>query len=166
MGSDLLEWHIRTEELSVRPDDSNQTAIRLASAEDAARIAVLCQQLGYPASQEQVQRRLHQVRQDESHAVYVAERSDGHVVGWMHVYVCRLVVTDPQVEIGGLVVDEGYRRCGVGRLLMERAECWARKKGCGVVHLRSNVVRKGAHIFYQRIGYSNVKTSRVFRKVL
>jgi len=158
-----LDWHIRSEELSIEPDNSDQTTIRLASAADVGRIAVLCQQLGYPASQEQVQRRLHQIQQDESHAVYVAEQSDGHIVGWVHVYVCQLVVTDPQTEIGGLVVDEGYHRRGVGRLLMEQAERWAREKGCWAVHLRSNIVRKGAHVFYERIGYSNVKTSRVFR---
>jgi GNAT superfamily N-acetyltransferase len=138
----------------------------LASSGDAERVAVLCQQLGYPASQEQVQRRLHQIHQDESHAVYVAEQSDGHVVGWVHVYIGQLVVTDPQAEIGGLVVDEGYRRRGVGRLLMEQAERWAREKGCWAVHLRSNIVRRDAHVFYERIGYSNVKKSRVFRKVL
>jgi GNAT superfamily N-acetyltransferase len=161
-----LEWHIRNEELSIEPDDGNQTAVRLARAGDAECIAVLCQQLGYPASQEQVQRRLHQIQQDESHAVYVAEQADGHVVGWVHVLVRQLVVADPQTEIGGLVVDESYRHCGVGRLLMEQAEWWAREKGCWAVYLRSNIVRKGAHAFYERIGYSNVKTSRVFHKVL
>jgi GNAT superfamily N-acetyltransferase len=152
--------------LSIELDSSNQATVRLARAGDAERIAVLCQQLGYPASQEQVQRRLHQIQQDESHAVYVAEQPDGHVVGWVHVLVRQLVVADPQAEIGGLVVDEGYHRRGVGRLLMEQAERWAHEKGCWAVHLRSNIVRKGAHAFYERIGYSNVKTSQVFRKVL
>ncbi len=152
--------------MNIESDNSTQATIRLAKAGDAGRIAVLCQQLGYPASQEQVQRRLHQIQQDESHVVYVAEQSDGHVVGWVHVCVRQLVVADPQIEIGGLVVDESYRHCGVGRLLMEQAERWAREKGCWAVYLRSNIVRKGAHAFYERIGYSNVKTSRVFRKVL
>jgi len=152
--------------LSIEPGSSNQATIRLASVGDAGRIAVLCQQLGYPASQEQVQRRLRQIQQDESHAVYVAEQSEGRVVGWVHVYICQLVVADPQAGIGGLVVDQGYHRRGVGRLLMEQAERWAREKGCWAVHLRSNIVRKGAHLFYERIGYSNVKTSRVFHKVL
>ena len=152
--------------MSIEPDNSNQATIRLASAEDIGRIAVLCQQLGYPTSQERVQRRFHQIQQDESHAVYVAEQSDGYIVGWVHVCVRQLVVTDLQAEIGGLVIDESYRCHGIGRLLMEQAERWAREKGCWAVYLRSNIVRKGAHVFYERIGYSNVKTSRVFRKVL
>jgi GNAT superfamily N-acetyltransferase len=126
---------------------------------------VLCQQLGYPASQEEVQRRLNQIQQDDQHTVCGAELS-GHVVGWVHVYVCQLLVADPQAEIGGLVVDEGHRRRGVGRLLMQQAEQWAREKGCWAVYLRSNVVREGAHAFYEGIGYSSAKTSMAFRKAL
>jgi GNAT superfamily N-acetyltransferase len=152
--------------LTIEPNDSNQATIRLARAEDAERIAILCQQLGYPASQEEVRRRLNQIQQDEQHAVYVAELPDRRMVGWVHVHVCQLLVADPQAEVGGLVVDEGYRRCGVGRLLMQQAEQWAREKGCWAVCLRSNVVRKDAHAFYEGIGYSNVKTSMVFRKAL
>ena len=64
---------------------TEQIAIRLASAGDVERIAALCQQLGYPSSQEQVQHRLRQLEQDKGHAVYVAERPDGYVVGWVHV---------------------------------------------------------------------------------
>jgi GNAT superfamily N-acetyltransferase len=153
--------------LTIEANNSSQATIRLACAGDAERIAVLCQQLGYPASQEEVQRRLSQIQQDKQHAVYVAELTDGRMVGWVHVYVCQLLVADPQAEVGGLVVDEGYRRCGVGRLLMQQAEKWAREKGCWAVYLRSNVVRKDAHAFYGGIGYSSAKTSiMAFRKVL
>ena len=147
-------------------DDRNQVAVRLADAGDAERIAVLCEQLGYPATEEEVQSRLDQIRRDGQHAVYVAEGLDGHVVGWVHVYVCPLVVADPQAEIGGLIVDEGYRCRGVGRLLMQRAEQWARQKGCRAVYLRSNIIRKEARAFYEKIGYGNVKTSLALRKVL
>jgi GNAT superfamily N-acetyltransferase len=152
--------------LNTKLADNEQTVIRLVSAEDAARIAVLCQQLGYPASPEQVQQRLHRIQQNEDHVLYVAERSDGHVIGWVHVYVRQLVVTDRHAEIGGLVVGEGYHRQGVGRLLMEQVERWAREKGCGAVYVRSNVIRDDAHAFYEGIGYSNVKTSKVFCKDL
>jgi GNAT superfamily N-acetyltransferase len=161
-----LKQHIRSGELAIKLDDSKQVTIRLASPGDAERIAVLCQQLGYPTAQEEARRRLHQIQQDEHHAVYVAELSNGHVVGWVHVYVSQLVITDSQAEIGGLVVDEGYRRCGIGQLLMQQAEQWARTKECRAVYLRSNIAREGAHVFYERIGYSNFRTQFAFRKVL
>jgi len=166
VGPSKLERHIWNGELTIKLDGSNQATIRLASPGDAKRIAVLCHQLGYPTTQEEVQRRLNQIQQEEGHAVYVAELSNGHVVGWIHVYVSQLVITDRQAEIGGLVVDEGYRHYGIGQLLMQQAEQWARAKRCWAVYLRSNLVRKGAHVFYERIGYSNVKTLLAFRKIL
>jgi GNAT superfamily N-acetyltransferase len=140
--------------------------IRLARAEDVEHITALCEQLGYPSSQEQVQRRLHQIRQRGDHAVYVAERADGRVVGWVHVLIRPLLVAELHVEIGGLVVDKDHHGHGIGRLLMEQAEQWAREKGCGAVYLRSNVIRKDAHAFYERIGYVNVKLSKTFHKIL
>lgn len=152
--------------MTIKLNDSNQATIRLASPGDAKRIAALCHQLGYPTTQEEVQRRLSQIRPDEYHAVYVAELPNGQVVGWVHVYVGQLLVKDLQAEIGGLVVDEGYRCCGIGQLLMQEAERWARAKECWAVHLRSNIVRKDAHVFYERIGYSRVKTQLTFCKVL
>lgn len=143
----------------------SQLAIRPANVADFGRIAILCGRLGYPATEAAVRQRLVRILPDDRHAVYVAAE-DGAVVGWVHVFVRPLVVIDLHAEIGGLVVDEDHRGCGIGRLLMERAEQWAGEKGCEGISLRSNVVREGAHRFYERIGYENVKTSLTYRKVL
>lgn len=150
----------------MKHNDRNQPISRLASGDDVQRIATLSEQLGYPASAQEIRRRLQQVQQDKDHAVYVAEQADGRVVGWVHVYLRLLLVADLQAEIGGLVVDEECRQAGIGQLLMQRAEQWARDMGCQTVGLRSNVIRREAHLFYERIGYTNYKTSRVFRKIL
>lgn len=127
---------------------------------------MLCQQLGYPATREQVERRLNQIRADERHSVYVASRADGEILGWIHVALRKLIMDDRYAEIEGLVVDESQRRRGAGRLLMEQAERWARTNGCVAVNLRSNVVRREAHDFYERIGYTHIKTQKTFRKIL
>lgn len=74
--------------------------------------------------------------------------------------------SDPHAEIGGLVVDERHRDAGIGRLLLEQAEAWARAKGCGTIRLRSNIIRKEAHQFYLNVGYSNNKTQHAFAKTL
>jgi len=146
--------------------DSDRVTVRLARTSDARHIATLCLQLGYPASQGQVQRRLERIQQENHHALYVAERSDGQVIGWIHAYVRHLVVVDAHAEVGGLIVDQDCRKRGVGRLLMQTVEQWARRQGCRAVRVRSNVVREGAHAFYKRIGYSTVKTQAVFYKEL
>ncbi len=86
--------------------------------------------------------------------------------GWVHAHVSHLVENDPEAEIGGLVVDEAYRRTGAGGLLMERAEQWARDRGLKSVYLRSNIIRKDAQAFYKKLGYEIVKTQYAFRKRL
>jgi GNAT superfamily N-acetyltransferase len=149
----------------MEPADS-QPNIRLARADDVPRLTALCVQLGYPASQEAVRRRLNDLMGDAAHAVYVAEAPDGEVVGWVHAFVRRLLIVGPHAEIGGLVVDEEHQGRGTGRLLMQEVERWAREHGCETVYVRSNVVRQGAHRFYEQIGYSNIKTSLMFRKEL
>lgn len=128
------------------------------------RLSVLSTQLGYPSTVEQTALRLADLasRPDE-HAVIVAEL-DGCIVGWVHAHIYKLLVDDPEVEIGGLVVDESARGQGIGEKLMQAAEAWAREKNCGSVYLRSNTIRTRAHEFYKRIGYDIVKSQYAFRK--
>ncbi len=142
------------------------TIIRRATLADAERIAELCHQLGYPSSQTAVEQRLKNIQQEKTHAVCVAERSDGKVAGWIHVYVCPHLQVDLQAEIGGLIVDESDRSCGIGRRLMQHAQKWAYEQGCRNILVRSNIVREKAHRFYQELGYTNIKTSLVFHKAL
>ena len=96
----------------------------------------------------------------------VAELRDGGVVGWVLIHMYRLVTSDCLAQVAGLVVDENHRGQGVGALLMEAAEKWARERGCRGVILRSRVMRKEAHAFYRRLGYTNTKTQEVFLKEL
>ena len=132
-------------------------------------MARLAGELGYPSTREQVAARLDEILDRTDHAVFVAESDevgDGgkRVTGWIHAFVQRTIESDPTVEICGLVVAEGSRGCGIGRLLMEQAERWGRGTRCSTMTVRSNIVRERAHKFYQRLGYSLVKTQRVFRK--
>ena len=141
----------------------SRASVRLATEQDAERVAALSMQLGYPTSPGDTQRYLAQVERDSNHAVYVAAL-DGRVVGWVHV---RVMLHDKRVaEIEGLVVDEAHRGRGIGRLLAQASEQWMRERGCGTVHVRSSIVRKRAHHFYEGLGYENVGTSLTFRKML
>jgi GNAT superfamily N-acetyltransferase len=135
-------------------------------ASDADRIAELSAELGYPVTAVEVAERLEAIRGFENHEFTVAALSGGEVVGWIHIYVRYIVMSDPMVEVDGLVVDGRCRGTGIGKRLMEHAEEWARDRGIGVVNLRSNVIREGAHAFYHRIGYEYVKHQMVFRKML
>lgn len=72
----------------------------------------------------------------------------------------------PFALIGGLVVKDGMRGMRIGKKLCEQAEAWAREQGVQTVRVTSRSTRQDAHRFYLREGYSDVKTSRVFEKIL
>jgi len=149
------------------PAQKNATAkIRRARKEDAAALADLAGQLGYPSTKAQIESRLERVFPDPAHAVFVAEAPDGKIAGWVHIFGYHVLEADPRAEVAGLVVDAAQRGSGIGRLLMQHAEQWAREQGYTAVTLRSNIVRHEAHVFYQRIGYAMPKTQHVFRKEL
>jgi GNAT superfamily N-acetyltransferase len=63
-------------------------------------------------------------------------------------------------------VDEGYRGQRVGEQLLKKVEQWAGEHGCYAVSVHSNVIRKDAHRFYERLGYQVMKTQLVLRRVL
>ena len=139
--------------------------VRLAAAAEAPALAGLCAQLGYPSTAEQVADRLAGILPRPDHAVFVAEVG-GQVGGWVHVFVCRMLEAEAFAEVGGLVVDETHRGTGLGRALMDAAETWSRGRGMFEVRLRSNVVREGAHRFYESLGYARVKSQHTFYKRL
>ena len=164
-SSKLLYAYSRDERMSVRSDTAS-AVVRRATLADAPSIAKLSGELGYPATSEDVVRRFRELEGDPRHVLYVAELPSGEVIGWVHVQEVHLIESEMRAEISGLVVLEGHRGRGAGKLLMQHAEQWARERGCGAVLLRSNVIRTAAHAFYEKLGYTNIKNQKVFRKIL
>jgi GNAT superfamily N-acetyltransferase len=140
--------------------------IRRARRGDAARIAVLTCQLGYPATTRQIAKRLSLVLEERASACFVAVRREEGVVGWVHASTTPLLEVERCAEVNGFAVDEKSRNEGLGRLLLEAAEKWARKIGCKSMSVKSNVIRHQAHGFYLKRGYEHYKTQKAFRKAL
>jgi GNAT superfamily N-acetyltransferase len=138
--------------------------IRRAKSADAAPIAELSGQLGYPATPAEIAQRLRHIKPASHHAVLVAELPERKVIGWLHVSVSPLLETQLRAEVNGLVVSGEERSRGTGALLLSAAEQWARKRGCKSMSVRSNVIRDRAHQFYLRHGYEHYKTQKAFRK--
>jgi GNAT superfamily N-acetyltransferase len=145
---------------------NNQLKIRRAKGADAAQIAVLTGQLGYPASTAQIRERLGRIQPVSQNAIFVAEAANYGLVGWLHVSKEPLLESEMRAEVNGLVVAEGQRSLGAGARLLTAAEEWARKHGCKEMSVRSNVIRERAHKFYERNGYEHFKTQKSFRKPL
>lgn len=139
--------------------------IRFGQVSDAEDIAQLTGQLGYDVSARDVARRLSRILSRSDQRFLVAEL-DGRPVGWLHAAIAEHVDAEAFVMISGLVVDQRHRRKGIGRMLMERAEKWARKRGFSIVRLSSTSARIDAHRFYDQLGYTNIKTQYAFAKAL
>jgi GNAT superfamily N-acetyltransferase len=114
----------------------------------------------------EVRKRLGDMKDATQYGVFVAVLPQGEVIGWVGVYVFRAVELDPYADISGLVVDETLRSRGIGKALLNAAEDWGRRAGCGAISVNSNISRGRAHRFYECNGYELVKTQNIFRKNL
>lgn len=140
--------------------------IRDATVADAAEIARLSGQLGYPGDISTFEDRLARITRLPTHAVLVCEGDDGRLAGFIGIEQRLMIESGDRVEIVGLVVDAEARRSGAGRRLIAAAEDWTRAHGVAELFLRSNVVRTEAHAFYPALGFERSKTQHVYRKPL
>jgi GNAT superfamily N-acetyltransferase len=138
-------------------------SIREVAASDAAAVAVLGGEPGYPQTAETIRTSIEALSRRTDHAIFVACES-GEVVGWIEVGIAHHLVAEVRAEIGGLVVASEARSRGIGGKLVAHAERWAVKQGVKVILVRSRIAREDAHRFYRRAGYEQIKTSAVFTK--
>ena len=129
-------------------------------------MAALTTQLGYPATEEEISRRLGRLLDDPDQLVLVSCDTAGRPVGWIHLGQRALLEADRHYEILGLIVDAAHRRGGRARRLVAAAEAWAATRGANELAVRSNIVRAESHPFYERAGYIRIKTQHVYRKPL
>jgi N-acetylglutamate synthase-like GNAT family acetyltransferase len=138
--------------------------IRTAKRGDVAAVTRLLGQLGYPADEEPVARRLKRLQRSAADELFVAE-ADGEVVGLAGIHVsASLEYDEDAAKVSAIVVDEAHRLGGVGRALLEAVEGEARRRGCALVFLTTAERRKDAHEFYRRLGWE--ETGRRFAKRL
>jgi GNAT superfamily N-acetyltransferase len=133
---------------------------------DVKPVAELSAQLGYPVSEMELKNRFVRIAATSGNGIFVALDDEQTEIGWMHVHTIDRLEVGRYAEIGGIVVDETMRGHGVGRALMLCAETWAREHGYDRVKLSSGAQRVEAHAFYEHIGYSNIRMSFRFEKIL
>jgi GNAT superfamily N-acetyltransferase len=139
--------------------------LRAARLDDAAEVARLASELGYPATASDMASRLSRILPMAAHRVCVVEHGS-RLLGWIAVEHRMTLESGERVEIVGLVVSAAARQGGVGRALVAEAEQWARGLGAGVITVRSNIARDTSHPFYERLGYVRRKTQHVYHKAL
>jgi Acetyltransferase (GNAT) family. len=132
---------------------------------DAAALAALAGELGYPTNAEVLLGRLAALHPTDA-AVLVATDAADVPTGWCHVEMRRTLVEPMSALIVGLVIGEGHRSAGFGPELLAAAERWARARGCQRLVVATRITRERAHRFYAREGYELNKTSYFLTKVL
>jgi aminoglycoside 6'-N-acetyltransferase I len=101
--------------------------------------------------------------------VFLAEREDGSIVGFVEVGA-RLYAdgcdTSPVGYIEAWYVDPDVRRSGYGRALLVAAEEWARAKGYREMASDALLANQVSHAAHRRTGYEEVNRVVQFRKIL
>lgn len=135
--------------------------IRAAKESDAAALAELCGQLGYPTDAATMIARLREASDDRNRAVIVAEVK-GRAVGCLELAVQSAFENGTWPEIRGLVVDANCRSGGIGAALVTFAKQWSQERGFKRLRVRTNEVRTRTHGFYEREGFTKTKSQRVY----
>jgi ribosomal protein S18 acetylase RimI-like enzyme len=146
-----------------RPKPPPKPGLREARPADAPRLVELIRYLGHEIDEKAVRRNLTALRKfGETPLVATLGKA---VVGMCGVG-SRIVVHRPAPlgRITALVVAEEAQGHGIGRMLVDAAEEWMRKRGCKLVEVTSNDRRTAAHAFYRHLGYERTSI-RFFKKL-
>jgi GNAT superfamily N-acetyltransferase len=140
--------------------------IRKAIKTDNYDIIVLTQQLGYTVDKNTFINQFYNILEKSDHAIFVAENNDKKVIAYIHVLSKELLISIASVEIGELIVDEKYRREGIGKQLIQKVDEWAIENGYQNVTVGSSNKRTTSHLFYPNAGFSYWKEQILYSKAL
>jgi GNAT superfamily N-acetyltransferase len=137
--------------------------IREVDPRDAAEIAQLLDELGYPLSSEIVADRLARLAASSSDVALVAVVG-AEIVGLAGIHVFTSLEHGTVGKLNELVVTASRRRRGIGAALVRAVEAEARRRGCAILFLTTAERRTDAHRFYRELGFE--ETGRRFAKSL
>jgi len=146
-----------------KPTEEPKPKLRDAKPGDAARLAELIRFLGHEIGEKAVRRNIAALKKaGETPLVATLDKKVVGLVG-MH----RMVTIHREAPVGRipvLVVAKEAQGHGLGRMLVNAAEQWCRKKGCKLIEVTSNDRRADAHAFYRHMGYERTSV-RFFKKL-
>jgi GNAT superfamily N-acetyltransferase len=120
-------------------------------------------ELGYPVEADDLKRNIEEILKRGGQVIIAEE--ERAIVGTICVIIDARLAEGIYAEIVSLVVTDNARGKGIGKGLVKKAEDWAKEK-VHKVRVRANEVRHDAHLFYESQGYNQVKTQRIYIKMV
>ena len=113
----------------------------------------------------QISRKIYEaVVKDDNYLILVAKDNDVLMGTAMGVCCKTLALAGKNfLVVEDVVVAQSSKGKGVGRRLLEALDRFAAEKNCAYAILCSSAFRKGAHAFYEKMGYTD--DVRGFRKL-
>ena len=75
------------------------------------------------------------------------------LIGVAGAWITERIYCGKQLELDNLVIDELYRSKGIGKLLLDHIEAYAKDHGFESIELNTYVANAGSHKFYFDNGY-------------
>lgn len=144
----------------------NKIAIIDLTIDDLQSAQDLLAELSYDIPMDELTNRFENVISREDHAVFIAKNRSNNALGLIHVYERAALEKPVEAYIQSLVVTQAARRLGVGTMLNEAAESWAKDRGLQSIALHTQMHRAEAVSFYTKEGYAEITQSRMLRKNL
>ena len=145
------------------PPPKPKPKVREAKRGDAAAMAKLIRLLDHDVDEKGVRKRAEALIRDKLPPLVAT--LDKQVIGVCGIHRMITIHRDKPVgRVTIIVIDEEFRRQGIGKLLLQAAEEHLRKRGCGLIEATSNDRLTAAHGFYRHMGYE--RTSIRFARKL
>ena len=143
--------------------NDNATIIRQATANDVPSLATLMNELGYPTTVVDMQQRFELLQSNPDYLTWVAVYND-QVAGMIG--LVRNIYFEKNglyIRVGALVVNNEFRKMGLGKALLQKATDWAIACGITQIYLTSGnrEERTDAHAFYKHLGFEPRSTGFV-----
>jgi aminoglycoside 6'-N-acetyltransferase I len=106
---------------------------------------------------------------DDRQAAFAAVTADGTFVGFIEVgerSFAEGCLTSPVAYVEALWVDEGMRRRGVARALVEASKAWARDMGYRELGSDARIDNTVSHEAHRRMGFEETERIVTFRMTL
>ena len=84
----------------------------------------------------------------------VAVFDEGICVGLSGIWVATKIYSGRYLELDNVVVADTHRSKGIGKLLCDYIENFARTEGCEMLMLDAYLENEKAHAFYEREGFT------------